>query len=114
VGLEACILGPCYAALVPHKSEDTLAVSLAATPLSDSVGEGLAMGEETPEDEEVPKGPDGEVIDVGWFTHEEWVEFARRGSTPWRAVDVLQGTLLAGTLIDSPVAHWTLAGEGGS
>ena len=122
VGLEACILAPCYAALVNHKSEATLAVSLAAslaaTTLSDAIVEGLAVGEKTPGDERVSKGLDGEVLDgevldVAWFTRVEWVELARRGRTPWRAADVLRGTLLADTLIDSPAAAQDLTGEGG-
>ncbi len=113
VGLEACILGPCYAALVAHKSEDTLAVSLAATPVAEAMGEGLVLGEKVPADEDAPKGGDEEVGDVGWFTREEWVEFARQGRTPWREVDVLRGTLLADTLMDSPIDAQDLEDEDG-
>ncbi len=122
VGLRASILGPCYAALVSHKSEDTLAVSLAATRLGDAAGEGTATGAEVrpdkeapeeqraPEEGEMAEGLDGEVLEMGWFTREEWAELARQGNTPWRTVDVLRGTLLADTLIDTPAAAQDLEG----
>ncbi|GAB4244981.1 MAG: hypothetical protein Kow00129_04750 [Thermoleophilia bacterium] len=84
VALEVEPDGPCYAALVPHKGETTLAVSIACRPANP--GAQCRCSEE--------------ALQWGWFKTEEWLELARASRSLWSAWDVRRGTLLAGTLLD--------------
>lgn len=79
VGLPVSVAGPCYAALVSHRGEETCAVSMACRPLAPPST--CRSGEE--------------VLEIRWVTEAEWRRLADEGRSPWRPDDVARGPRLA-------------------